>query len=45
MVKIIFCLSPQDVRWLRAEAKRLGISRSEVLRRIIAEARHAVQRS
>jgi hypothetical protein len=39
MTKFLLCLSDPNLEWLRAEAKRLGISVSELLRRIIAEAR------
>jgi hypothetical protein len=41
MRKNAFSLTPQQVEWLHEEAKRLGISISELLRRIIDERRQA----
>jgi hypothetical protein len=37
--KYMVSLSPQQLEWLKAEAERLGISVSELVRRIIDKAR------
>lgn len=39
MVKLTIALTPQQEEWLKAEARRLGISPAELLRRWIDQKR------
>jgi hypothetical protein len=39
MIKMLISFTVQQAEWLRAEAKRLGIPISELVRRIIDKAR------
>lgn len=41
MTKVLICFSKPALEWLKSEAERLGISVSEVLRRVVDEKRSA----